>query len=157
VICEDHASARALGGARAVSGALVLPLPEGLRPHAREATPAPAHEPHVWTATGLERQIFLDQTGRRARRARIAGVAAAALSTGWLAALVTGAVGFASLPAVPSAGALAARGHRVSRPATAHQRRHRSVAVAQLTSTVDPGDAHQLARGNVGQTAGTVR
>jgi hypothetical protein len=56
----------------------------------------------IWTATGLERQIFLDQTGRRARVVRLAGALAAMLGAAWLAALVTGALGFSNLPRLPN-------------------------------------------------------
>jgi hypothetical protein len=59
------------------------------------------HPATVWTATGLERQIFLDQTGRRARVVRVGGALAAMLGAAWLAALVTGALGFSDLPRLP--------------------------------------------------------
>ena len=56
----------------------------------------------VWTATGLERQVFLDRSGRRRRHFGALGVLLALLATVWLTALVTGSVGFSSLPALPS-------------------------------------------------------
>jgi hypothetical protein len=59
------------------------------------------HPATLWTATGLEPQIFLDQTGRRARVVRLAGALAAMLGAAWLAALVTGALGFSNLPRLP--------------------------------------------------------
>lgn len=54
----------------------------------------------IWTATGRERQVFLDTTGRRARRMRAAGALAAIAATGWLGGVVGGGTGFASLPAL---------------------------------------------------------
>src|ERR1700731_1087316 len=57
----------------------------------------------VWTATGLERQVFLDRSGRRRRHFAALGALLAMLATVWLTALVTGSVGFSSLPALPSA------------------------------------------------------
>jgi hypothetical protein len=62
-----------------------------------------APEPEVWRATGLEPQVFLDRSGRRARRVSVAGVLAAVLSAGWLGGIVGGSAGFASLPALRSA------------------------------------------------------
>jgi hypothetical protein len=63
----------------------------------------PEAEPEVWKATGLEPQVFLDHSGRRARRVSVAGVLAAVLSAGWLGGIVCGSAGFASLPALRSA------------------------------------------------------
>ena len=61
-----------------------------------------SHSAAVWTATGLERQVFLDRSGRRRRRFGALGTLLAMLATVWLTALVTGSVGFSSLPALPS-------------------------------------------------------
>jgi hypothetical protein len=92
----------------------------------------------VWTATGRERQVFLDVTGRRARRMRAAGALAAIVATGWLGGLVGGGTGFASLPALrasliahtPARLAAPARGHH------GHPRRGHAhpVEVAQVSS-----------------------
>ena len=81
-------------------------------------------------ATGTERPIFLDETGRRARRVRAAGSAAAVAAGLWLAAIVGGSLGFGPLPAGPPA-ALVVRAplalphpHRVHiRTALGHQPR----------------------------------
>ncbi len=56
--------------------------------------------PSVWTATGRERPIFLDEEGRRRRWVLLAGAVAAAASALWLAALIAGAIGFSTLPRV---------------------------------------------------------
>jgi hypothetical protein len=69
----------------------------------------------VWTATGLERQVFLDRSGRRRRHFGALGSLLALLATVWLTALVTGSVGFSSLPALPSATA-----NVLAKPATHH-------------------------------------
>jgi hypothetical protein len=64
------------------------------------ADSASAGSGDIWTATGRERQVFLDVTGRRARRVRGAGALAAVVATGWLGGVVGGGTGFASLPAL---------------------------------------------------------
>lgn len=62
--------------------------------------PTPATPPTVWTATGHERPIFLDERGRRRRWVLLAGGVVAFASTLWLAALVAGSIGFSTLPRV---------------------------------------------------------
>jgi hypothetical protein len=84
----------------AVGGALLAPPVNAQRPIG-----APA--PRVWTATGLERQVFLDRAGRRRRLGAAGGAIAALLCALWLAGLVIGALGFSSLPALRAEGALA--------------------------------------------------
>jgi hypothetical protein len=54
-------------------------------------------------ATGTERPIFLDETGRRARRVRAACTAGCVAAGLWLAAIVGGSVGFGPLPPGPPA------------------------------------------------------
>ena len=66
-----------------------------------DAISVPAHA--TWTATGMERQIFVDHSGRRARRVGVAGLLCAVLSAGWFAGLVGGSFGFTGLPAVGTA------------------------------------------------------
>jgi hypothetical protein len=56
------------------------------------------HEPTVWTATGHESPVFLDHHGRRRRWVLAGGTLAGAAAGMWLAALVAGAIGFATLP-----------------------------------------------------------
>ncbi len=51
-----------------------------------------------WTATGHERPVFLDERGRRRRWVLAGGALAGAAAGLWLAALVAGAIGFATLP-----------------------------------------------------------
>src|SRR5262249_49339366 len=53
----------------------------------------------AWRATGLERPVFLDETGRRGRLVRLAGGVAALLVAAWLGLVVAGPFGFAKLPA----------------------------------------------------------
>ena len=60
----------------------------------------PTLEPEVWKATGLEPQVFLDRSGRRARRVSVAGVVAVVLGSSWLGGIVGASAGFASLPAL---------------------------------------------------------
>lgn len=85
----------------------------------------------VWRATGHEEPIFLDHSGRRKHLVGVLAVMAATLSAGWLGALLTGAAGFADLPA----GTLAVAS--VPRPAvvishTANQARLSSAVVLPL-------------------------
>jgi hypothetical protein len=56
------------------------------------------HEPAVWTATGHEPPVFLDHRGHRRRWVLAGGTLAGAAATLWLAALIAGAIGFATLP-----------------------------------------------------------
>ncbi len=78
----------------------------------------------VWTATGLEKQVFVDHSGRRARRVALLGAACAALAAVWLLALVSGSFGFSTLPAIylrhaTQASSLAP--HRVLHTAAVHR------------------------------------
>ena len=54
--------------------------------------------PPVWRATGLERQVFLDEAGRRRRLVAVLGIVAALLTAAWLVLLVSGALSFAPFP-----------------------------------------------------------
>ena len=49
----------------------------------------------VWRATGLERQVFLDEAGWRRRMVTVLGAVAALLIAAWLVLLVSGALSFA--------------------------------------------------------------
>ena len=89
---------------------------------------APPAEREVWRATGLEPQVFLDHSGRRARRVTVAGVLAAALSAGWLVGIAGGSAGFASLPALRSA-ALVAHGTPQHVSHRSHARRGHTHAI----------------------------
>lgn len=124
---SDHAWAGVVGASASVDDGLALRLPVPLTPLADSSASAVTHaQPHVWTATGLERQVFLDHTGRRHRRVRFAGTGLALLSAAWLGAIVSGGVGFNSLPALPGpAGSLAA---------APHVAKHRAVRVAAATT-----------------------
>lgn len=85
----------------------------------------------IWTATGLEPQVFLDRTGRRAARVRLGGVLAAIAAAGWFGGILSGAAGFTTLP--PISAALA------QRPAVVvHHTRATTVRVASLRRAADP-------------------
>jgi hypothetical protein len=115
----------------------------------------------VWTATGLERQVFLDGSGRRRRRFGALGALLALLATVWLTALVTGSVGFSSLPALPSVTAnvlakpathrahLAVRGARVAD----RDARHHAFKVAVVER---PAPAKPLAGTAFGRLSGQI-
>jgi hypothetical protein len=83
-------------------------------------------------ATGTERPIFLDETGRRARCVRAAGTAGGVAAALWLAAIVGGPLGFGRLPAGPAdalvvrAPVAVAHAHRVHARARPGHRPHRS-------------------------------
>jgi hypothetical protein len=110
------------------------------------AAPAPG-PPVRWTATGLEPQVFLDRTGRRGRRVRLAGGGVALLSAGWLAALVTGAIGFSGLPSLPATLAGLRPAPTPARLVAVRLRhpRRRVLETAAL-EPADPVAAHALAR-----------
>lgn len=73
----------------------------------------------VWRATGREEPVFLDHSGRRLRLMRVAGAGFACAAAAWLAALVSGALGFASLPGPAP---LTAAVVRVPAPVVVHRR-----------------------------------
>jgi hypothetical protein len=115
----------------------------------------------VWTATGLERQVFFDRSGRRSRHFGALGALLALLATVWLTALVTGSVGFSSLPALRSATAnvpakpairrahLAVHGVRVANRDT----RHHAFKVADVERATP---AKRLAGGAFGRLSGQI-
>lgn len=72
-----------------------------------------------WEAAGRERPVFLDEAGRRQRLLRPFGVLAALLAAGWLAALLVGATGFATIAPLPGATVGRALAH-ASLPARRH-------------------------------------
>src|SRR5262245_29217565 len=82
-----------------------------------------------WTATGLEKPIFLDERGHRGRIVRIAAAVATLLVTAWLTLVVAGPVGFASLPPlrlpVPVHFRTPRLENRVHLPVAAHHHLHR--------------------------------
>jgi hypothetical protein len=71
-----------------------------------------AGDTHVWTATGHERPVFLDEHGRRRRWVLAGGALTGGVSALWLGGLLAGAIGFASLPSP-----YAQHGDRVGRQA----------------------------------------
>ena len=52
----------------------------------------------VWWATGLETPVFFDERGHRAKLVRFSGACALLLVAAWLAFVVSGPLGFGSLP-----------------------------------------------------------
>lgn len=90
-------------------------------------------QPEVWRATGLEPQVFLDRSGRRARRVSVAGVVAAVLGASWLGGIVGGSAGFASLPALRPAVLVAhAAPPHLSHRSHAHHGRTHPVELADV-------------------------
>jgi hypothetical protein len=77
----------------------------------------------VWTATGHERPVFLDERGRRRRWVLAGGMSAGAAAAFWFAALVAGAIGFSTLPSMRAPIPLFAQ-RAVSHDATWGPRRH---------------------------------
>ena len=80
----------------------------------------------VWTATGHERPIFLDERGRRRRWVLAGGISVGAAAALWLAALVAGAIGFSTLPSMRAPISLFAQRAAVL-DATVDLRRHRTI------------------------------
>jgi hypothetical protein len=93
-----------------------------------EAPEAAGPPPRQWTATGRERPVFLDETGRRRHWVRAGGAVAGLAAAAWFGALVTGPLGFSRLPDVTPTLKIAAR---IAPPAlTIHVRAHRTLNVA---------------------------
>lgn len=114
-----------------------VPVPAATASNGLPVAGRPEHA-QVWTATGLERQVFLDRTGRRRRAVATTAALAAVLCALWLAGLVTGALGFSSLPALPSANALASKPVSHASRLAPRTGRHHSFKVA-TTGTNVPG------------------
>lgn len=91
-------------------------------------------ESGAWTATGREPQVFLDRTGRRARRVSVAGVLAVVVGAGWLGGVVGGSAGFASLPALRAPLVAHAVSHGGARRGHAHRHHTHTVEVAEVAS-----------------------
>jgi hypothetical protein len=93
-----------------------------------------------WEAAGRERPVFLDEAGRRHRLLRPFGLLATLGAAAWLAALLLGATGFATI--APLHGPLAGR-PLAHASAPAHRRAHlRTRLVAERTRLRPPGGAH---------------
>lgn len=60
----------------------------------------PTGDDTVWTATGHEPPVFLDESGRRRRLVLAGGLLAGGACAFWFAALIAGAVGFSTLPSM---------------------------------------------------------
>ena len=106
MLVEDGLAAtlpRTLGTALAPA---TLRVPATTTERGTEATSAGAASTAVWTATGLERQVFLSHSGRRRRGFSALGALLALLAGVWMTALMTGSVGFSRLPTLPSATAI---------------------------------------------------
>jgi hypothetical protein len=58
------------------------------------------HSKDVWTATGHERPVFLDEHGRRRRWVWFGGALTGGASAFWLGALIAGAIGFSTMPSL---------------------------------------------------------
>jgi len=98
-----------------------------------------------WEAAGRERPVFLDEAGRRHRLLRPFALLAALGAAGWLAALLIGATGFATIAPLPDPLAGRPFAH-----ASAHAHRHshlRTRLVAERT---------RLRAGAAGARAGPV-
>ena len=54
----------------------------------------------VWTATGHERSVFLDERGRRRRWVLAGGASVGATAAIWFVTLIAGAIGFTTLPSM---------------------------------------------------------
>jgi hypothetical protein len=95
----------------------------------------------VWTATGHERPVFLDEHGRRRRWVLLGGVLAGGGSACWLGALVAGAIGFSSLPSMSGdTHLLATRAPHARYVAGTAHRRHSRAKSARRSSGLDRAD-----------------
>src|ERR1700689_809234 len=123
-------------------------------PHAGGSDTGRCAQPTVWTATGHEPPVFLDHHGRRRRWVWAGGALAGAAAAFWLAALLAGAIGFATLPSLQ----ILHRHHdRAGRQAVAFRvadrgfAQHRRIAEARVSNGTNrvPAILHrgQLPRG----------
>lgn len=104
--------------------------------------------PALWSATGTERPIFHDPSGRRGRLLLAGALLAIVASAFAVAALLTGAIGFTHLPPLPevpgtaTAAQIAPRPHRA--PAAQRRAEVARLLVAQsagAAAVVVPGTA----------------
>lgn len=91
----------------------------------------------VWTATGHERPVFLDEHGRRRRWVLAGGALAGGASAMWLTALVAGAIGFSTLPSMRAHSPLLAEKTEVRDVASVKRLHRASVVSARRPSTLD--------------------
>lgn len=91
----------------------------------------------VWTATGHERPVFLDEHGRRRRWVLLGGALAGGGSACWLGALIAGAIGFSSLPAMNTGTRLLAARPEVRDVAQAARHRHGRSTVSKRSSGLE--------------------
>jgi hypothetical protein len=91
-------------------------------------------EETVWTATGHERPVFLDEHGRRRRWVLLGGALAGGGSACWLGALIAGAIGFSSLPAMNTGTRLLATRPHVRYVAQTTRHRHGHANVSKRSS-----------------------
>lgn len=104
-------------------------------------------ESTVWTATGRERPVFLDERGRRRSWVLAGGLFVGAASGFWFAALIAGAIGFSTLPLMRAP--IPAFAQRALAHDIAGDERHRRVVLAFA------GDRRQsLPVGATGSVAG---
>lgn len=108
-------------------------LPDPAAVELEDARATSPHESHVWTATGRERPVFLDERGRRRRWVLAGGVLAGGVSSLWLGGLIAGAIGFATLPVSPS-GPVAG----IARTAAPAERAHERTEVARTLQPRSP-------------------
>lgn len=99
----------------------------------------------VWTATGHERPVFLDEHGRRRRWVLLGGALSGGASACWLAALVAGAIGFSTMPSLHERSQLLASRtatehaqHYHGRSAQAHAHRRRRSPAARNRGGASP-------------------
>jgi hypothetical protein len=98
----------------------------------------------VWTATGHERPVFLDEHGKRRRWVWLGGALTGGASALWLGALIAGAIGFSTMPSMQARSPLLAS--RAPRPVHVALSTHRRVASHSHHSSSSPsGGSTELA------------
>jgi hypothetical protein len=90
----------------------------------------------VWTATGHERPVFLDEHGRRRRWVLAGGALAGSACAFWLTALIAGSIGFSTLPSMRAHSSLAAE-RAEARVVQVPRHRHTATAAGQRPSTLE--------------------
>jgi hypothetical protein len=97
-------------------------------------------EDSVWTATGQERPVFLDEHGRRRRWVLLGGALAGGGSACWLGALIAGAIGFSSMPSMNTDTRLTAARPHVGYVAQSAHHRRRHAKSSKRSSGIETAD-----------------
>jgi hypothetical protein len=101
----------------------------------------------VWTATGHERPIFLDEHGRRRRWMRLGGALTGGACAFWLGGLIAGAIGFSTMPSMRERSELLASASPRRAPALVAPRHRHGSHARRSSSPLDGAPELAVSRG----------